>query len=635
MTQLKTPKEQESFLETSLKLAGKTEEETRTTGALDRADEMVEKLFDKRYRTEASPIHRAVWERYFPIDLFLAERQQPARDIQQAMDRSIEVVQRHKNNNTLFDENNKIPESIYNELGDAGYWSLLVPREFGGLETPPTAFFPFVTRMATIDATIAGLASIHGCVGCVDPIKTFGTPDQKKRYLPRLAKGRPLSGFALTEPNAGSDLTALRTKAHLDGDSYVISGEKLFITNAYFGRSIGVVCMIDGTPSVLICDLPERETESFQFVHYGLYALRRGHNYGLRFNNFRVPKENRIVPPVGNGLLVAYHGLNLGRVALCSLSGGGMRMMLASMLPWAKFRRTYGQPIIKRELVQARLGKMAGRIVACDSIATWCAWLLEQGYRGEMECIIAKIFASESQKEAALELFMKTHGGRAFLHGHSLGDNVHEFLAPCIYEGEGEMLGMAFLKSLIKEHGQTFFEPIGRTLAAKQISKPSMTNPAHLWALRKPLKAYAGWQMLEKLHGPSMPFLPELPEGTKKHVEWAIDKIQRSRLEISSTMTKFQLSLADRQCRINELSARVRDLATIIVTGLWSGRQTSEVTQLAGELMCEELATKFRGRRPSDSYYRRICELGDMVANGEFEALTGVPAEEIHMPYKT
>ena len=94
----------------------------------------------------------------------------------------------------------------------------------------------------------------------------------------------------------------------------------------------------------------------------------------------------------------------------------------------------------------------------------WCAGLIDQGYRGEMECIVAKIFGSEAQKEAAIELFMKTHGGRAFLHGHLFGDNVHEYLAPCIYEGEGEMLAMAFFKSLVKHHGVQFFEPIGKAL---------------------------------------------------------------------------------------------------------------------------------------------------------------------------
>ena len=124
-------------------------------------------------------------------------------------------------------------------------------------------------------------------------------------------------------------------------------------------------------------------------------------------------------------------------------------------------------------------------IVGCDALVAWCSWLLDQGYRGEMECIVAKIFGSESQKEAAIELFMKTHGGRAFLHGHLFGDNVHEYLAPCIYEGEGEMLGMAFFKSLIKEHGKTYFEPIGKALQAAGIQQPNPLNPAHAWALRE------------------------------------------------------------------------------------------------------------------------------------------------------
>src|SRR4029078_5883978 len=94
----------------------------------------------------------------------------------------------------------------------------------------------------------------------------------------------------------------------------------------------------------------------------------------------------------------------------------------------------------------------------------WGSGLIDRGYRGELECIIAKIFGSEAQKEAAIELFMKTPGGRSFLHGHLFGDNLYDFLAPCIYEGEGEMLGLAFFKSLVKEHGRRFFEAIGQAL---------------------------------------------------------------------------------------------------------------------------------------------------------------------------
>ena len=141
-----------------------------------------------------------------------------------------------------------------------------------------------------------------------------------------------------------------------------------------------------------------------------------------------------------------------------------MRVMLANMLPWAEFRRTYGQAIDTRELVKRRIARLAGLIAGADALVDWGSWLIDEGYRGEMECIIAKIFGSEAMKEAAIELFMKTHGGRSFLKGHIFGDNVYDFLAPCIYEGEGEMLGMAFFKSLVKEHGKQFFEPIGKAL---------------------------------------------------------------------------------------------------------------------------------------------------------------------------
>ena len=180
--------------------------------------------------------------------------------------------------------------------------------------------------------------------------------------------------------------------------------------------------------------------------------------------------------------------------------------MLANMLPWAEFRRTYGQPIATRELVKRRIGRLAGLIVGSDALVAWGRWLIDQGYRGEMECIIAKIFGSEAQKEAAIELFMKTHGGRSFLHGHLFGDNVHEYLAPCIYEGEGEMLGMAFFKSLVKEHGKQFFEPIGKALQ-KQRHRRRSTRPTRctLWKLRSELGAYAKWSAGPEVRRPRPP----------------------------------------------------------------------------------------------------------------------------------
>jgi alkylation response protein AidB-like acyl-CoA dehydrogenase len=627
--------EKESFVETVLNLSGKSEEEARTTGAVDKADEQVEALFAEKHQTAGSPAHRAVWAAEFPIDQFVAKELATPAAIETMMQKCLDLVFLRRSNNTLLNDEGKISDETLQELGDAGYWGLLVDREYGGSEVSFTAFAKFLTKMATIDPTIAGLASVHGCIGAVDPLRGFGNEQQKKHYLPLLAGGKKLSAFALTEPCAGSDLTALRTVAVLDGDHYVVNGEKLFITNAACGRTVGLVCLVDGKPAVLITDLPDEENEHFQIVTYGLYALKQAYNIGMIFKDFRVPKENLLQTTRGDGLTIAYHGLNRGRIALCANAAGTMRMMLASMIPWGEYRKTYGEAIAKRELVRRRMGRLAGLIVGCDALVEWCSWMLDEGYRGEMECTIAKIFGSESQKEAAIELFMKTHGGRAFLHGHLFGDNVHEFLAPCIYEGEGEMLGMAYFKSLIKEHGKRFFEPIGFALHNAGIKKPNMLNPVHAWALRKPLWNYVKWRAGQAIAGSKRPVFPStMPRKLKAHAEWAARSLQKSRLEIDSLMTKYQLSLADRQCSISENSFRIQNMVIMVATCMYAAKQEDELIHAAANVLCEDLKANITGRRPSAGYFRSAANLGKQIAAGKFTPLAGIETPKILMPYE-
>src|SRR5262249_40885162 len=154
-------------------------------------------------------------------------------------------------------------------------------------------------------------------------------------------------------------------------DDYVVTGEKLFITNATYGRTVGLVVLIDGKPAVLVAELPDRDTEQFHIKTYGLFALRHAYNNGLVFNSFRVPKANLLKPAVGDGLTIAYHGLNLGRLALCAGAAGSMRVMLANMLPWAQFRKTYGQAIATRELVKRRIARLAALIAGTDALVAW------------------------------------------------------------------------------------------------------------------------------------------------------------------------------------------------------------------------------------------------------------------------
>lgn len=622
----------ESFAETALKLGGKSDDEARRTGAIDRADDQVEELFKPQYQTVNSPAHRAVWDRGVPVDLFRSRPYSTSADIQKVMDDSVAWVSQHRQDKTLLDQRGKIRDEVMDGLGERGYWGLLVDREYGGSGTPFRSFAPFLTRMALQDPTIAGMASVHGCIGAVDPVRTFGNAEQKKRFLPELASGRRLSAFALTEPGAGSDLTALKTRAVLQGDDYVVNGEKLFITNVVPGRTIGLVCLIDDQPAVLICDLPKQEDAHFQLRKYGLYALKQAYNQGIIFKDFRVPKENLLHVERGNGLTIAYHGLNLGRVALCANAAGVMRQMLASMVPWAQYRVTYGEQIAKRELVRRRLGKLAGMIVASDALVHWCSDLIDQGYRGEMECVVAKIFGSEFQKEAAIELFMKTHGGRSFLHGHMFGDNVHEFLAPCIYEGEGEMLGMAFFKSLVKHHGTQFFEPVGKALYKAGIKQMQPWNPVHLWALRGVMFPYAKWLIGRTLSGTPSPNLPNMPGRLREHAEFACRQLQKSALETDATMRKHQLKLADRQCRMSELSLRIQSLMVILCTSLYAADQ-DELIQDAADVYCTASVNQYLGRRPTDRDYRAVNKLGESMVDGGASKLAGVEPQEVMMQY--
>ena len=139
------------------------------------------------------------------------------------------------------------------------------------------------------------------------------------------------------------------------------------------------------------------------------------------------------------------------------------------------------------------------------------------------------------------------------------GDNALEYLAPCIYEGEGEMLGMAFFKSLVKHHGTTYFESIGKALQAAGIKKPNPLNPAHMWALKGAIGPYASWLMGQYASPKPSPSLPPMPAKLSKHAEYAAQELQRRPTEISGVMRKHQLKLVDRQCRRRRLTSYEKD----------------------------------------------------------------------------
>ncbi|MBU6453065.1 MAG: acyl-CoA/acyl-ACP dehydrogenase [Cyanobacteria bacterium REEB67] len=632
-------KPDDNLAEQVLKQGGKSAEEVERTGKLDRGDEAFEATFDAKFRTTGSPVHKAVWDSKTPLAMFAPQRTLAAGNDRETaylaqMDRCIAFVAAHVKAGTIYGADNKVAQEVLDGLSALGYWGALIDPQYGGWGATITHFMHFLSRMASEgDATVAGMASIHGCIGLVDPVSSFGSEAQKAKYLP-LLQSKVLSAFALTEPNAGSDLTALRTTAVLEGDHYRVNGKKLFISNILPGRTIALVALIDGKPAVLIADLPAQEDEHFQLDRYGIHAVQHIHNYGIVFKDFLVPRENLLVPTAGDGLQIAYHGLNRGRVALCANAAGTMRVLLKSMVPWNDYRWTYGDRIGNRELVLKRVGRTAAAIVGADALVEWCSSLLDAGYRGELECIVAKVFGSEALKEVTVENALKTHGGRSFLKGHVIGDNLHDFLAPMIYEGEGEMLSMAEFKSLVKDHGVKYMGPIATRLGqhgikgfnpadAARIWNPSKAYQAvrTMWILRRELFPIATWIAGAHLRKSDKQQVQGMDPRLARHVAFALKNFRALKIKVNDTMITHQMKLADRQCIMVDLSMEVQRTVTILAAAQYAHGKGDEATILAADVLCQDLTRKIKPGRESASYFRTCVKLGQLVADGKFEQI--------------
>ncbi len=545
-------------------------------------------LDSPNYSIPGSPAYRAIWDDVAARELFEPSSDDVSACVRRVIDDSLAAVQLHLSRGTLLNGHQKIAEEVLHDLGQIGFWGLRIDNAYGGSGARWTEFYSGLTTMAVLQPAIAGMAGVHSCLGPVNSVQAFGDCDQRDEWLPRLARGEPLGAFALTEPAAGSDVRAIRTHAVRHGGEYVISGQKVFITNGAPGRALGLVCMLDETPSLLVCELPQKQNESFQLETYGLWSLKHTPNHGLCLRDFRIPAQNRLQPVRGNGLTIAYYNLNRGRVALCAHAAGTMRRILSGLLPWIRFRKTCGASLQTRPLIRRRLGRLAALIVGCDAITGWCAKLLDLGYRGELEGIIAKVFASESLKEAAIDIGIRTHGGRSFLVGHPLGDDVYDYLAPCIYEGENELLSLAFFRSLLKPH-----------------------ETANLVA----------------------PTAPAVTTNFDAYAEFAIEQLRHSRAEIESLRQTYRNELWEQQCQIHAISSRIQKQIVLLCISHYGARQDRDIVRAAAEVLCRDLRRELSGERPSDQDWQMIDRLGTAILDGGFPGVPEGPIESILMRY--
>ena len=346
------------------------------------------------------------------------------------------------------DRDHAFPRDELTQMGELGFLGMLVPEAHGGSETGIVAYALALEEIAAADGACSTIMSVHSSVGCV-PILKYGTDDQKARFLPRLASGEWIGGFALTEPQAGSDASSLKTRARRDGDHYIIDGAKQFTTSGKNGKMVIVFAVTDPdagkkgiTAFIVPTDTPGYEVVSVEHK-LGQHA---SDTCALAFTNMRVPVENRLGDE-GQGYKIALANLEGGRIGIAAQAVGMARGAYQAALSYARERITFGRPIIEHQAVAFKLADMATRIDAARLMVLRAAMLREAGKPSLTEASMAKLFASEMAEEVISDA-IQIHGGYGYLRDYPV-ERIYRDVRVCqIYEGTSEVQRLVIARGL-------------------------------------------------------------------------------------------------------------------------------------------------------------------------------------------
>ncbi len=342
------------------------------------------------------------------------------------------------------------PQAIADKMAEMGLFGATISAEYGGLGLDIKTYAQIVEKVSAVWMSVSGIFNSHLIMAAA--VQRFGTEDMKQEYLPKFASGELRGGIALTEPDAGTDLQAIRTKATLDGDDYVIEGTKTWITNSVMGDLLAVLVKTDpaaeprhrGMSLVLVPKESGYKARKLKKLGY------KGVDTGeIEFPGIRVPTANLIGDAEGRGLQQILGGLELGRINVAARGVGVARAALDASLEYAMQRKTFGKPICEHQAIQIKLADMATRVEAARKLVADAAVAYDEGRRCDMEAGMAKLFATEAALENATEA-MRIHGA----YGYSPEYNVERYYrdAPllCIGEGTNEMQRVIIAKQLVE-----------------------------------------------------------------------------------------------------------------------------------------------------------------------------------------
>lgn len=467
-----------------------------------------------------------------------------------------QILRKHLNPEEV-DRTGIIPAEVYKALADIGAFAIKIPKEYGGLGLSQVNYNRAIHFVASYCGSTAVLLSAHQSIGVPQPLKLFGTEEQKKKYLPMFGKGT-ISAFALTEPEAGSDPRNMKTTANPteDGKYFLINGEKLWCTN---GPIAGVIIVMAVTPPKVIdgkerkqitAFILETNTPGVETVHRCRFMGLNGIQNGLmRFTNVRVPREN-IIAGEGEGLKIALMTLNTGRLTLPGASTGISKWCLNVARRWAQERVQWGNPIGEHESIALKLGYIASHTFAQEAM-TWLtsAFADDKSKDIRLEAALAKYFSTEHAWKITDET-LQIRGGQGYetsasLRGRGMKDwPVERVLRDVrinrIIEGTSEIMHLFIAREALDPH-----------LSRVKALLSGRTKPAEkLKALASAAKYYPFW--LLRLFLPSFPKdWTDLPPELRGHMAYARNASKRLAREIFFSMMVYQQKLEAKQGILN------------------------------------------------------------------------------------
>lgn len=344
------------------------------------------------------------------------------------------------------------PQEIADKLADLGMYGATISPEYGGLGLDIKTYSKIVERVASVWMSVSGIFNSHLIMAAA--VERFGSEEMKREYLPKFATGEIRGGIALTEPDAGTDLQGIRTRAAKDGDDYVIDGTKTWITNSVQGDMLAVLVKTDPDAEPkhrgmsLLLVPKEAGFKASKLKKLGYRGIDTGE---VEFPSVRVPQSHLVGEAEGRGLQQILSGLELGRINVAARGVGVAQAALNDSLDYATQRKTFGKPICEHQSIQIKLAEMATRVHAARKLVEDAAVAYDTGERCDMEAGMAKLYATEAAMENAAEA-MRIHGA----YGYSPEYNVERYYrdAPllCIGEGTNELQRIIIAKQLVERH---------------------------------------------------------------------------------------------------------------------------------------------------------------------------------------